>query len=51
VSRVVPFDKEETCDVCGQKGAYDFMGDLICPKCADEFIEDEDDTDIPDLVA
>lgn len=33
MSRDVPFDEEETCDICGKKGAYDFMGDYICPEC------------------
>lgn len=32
--RTVPFDKNEVCDVCGKVGAYDFMGDLLCPDCA-----------------
>lgn len=35
-SREVPFDENAKCDVCGQLGAFDFMGDLICPKCAEE---------------
>ncbi len=35
MSREVPFDKDEICDVCGRKGAYDFMGDLICGYCLD----------------
>lgn len=34
-NRTVPFDKECKCDVCGQSGAYDFMGDYICSDCLD----------------
>jgi len=33
MSRDIPFDPEEICDLCGEKGAFDFMGDLICPEC------------------
>ena len=36
MSRTVPFDEEEKCDICGKKGAYDFMGDLICPECCEK---------------
>jgi hypothetical protein len=32
-SREVPFDPEMVCDVCGKLGAWDFMGDGICPEC------------------
>lgn len=32
-SREVPYYEDEICDVCGGKGAYDFMGDCICPDC------------------
>lgn len=37
--RIVPFDANEICDICGNQGAYDFMGDLLCPKCANNVIE------------
>lgn len=33
MSRDVPYDPDEICDECGSKGAYDFMGDNICPEC------------------
>jgi len=33
MSRDVPFDDEEVCDICGKVGAYDFMGDCLCPEC------------------
>ena len=33
MSRDVPFDKDTICDSCGVKGAYDFMGDFLCPEC------------------
>jgi hypothetical protein len=31
--RDVPFDENAICDICGVKGAYDFVGDCICEKC------------------
>jgi hypothetical protein len=34
--RDVPFDENAICDICGVKGTYDFMGDLLCPKCAEK---------------
>lgn len=34
MSRDIPFDKNAKCDWCGAKGAFDFMGDFICPNCA-----------------
>lgn len=30
---VVPFDPDATCENCGGRGAFDFMGDDICPSC------------------
>ncbi len=41
MSREVPFDKDEICDVCGEKGAYDFMGDCYCVDCLEEIKEEE----------
>jgi hypothetical protein len=41
MSRDVPFDDNAICDQCGAKGAYDFMGDLLCPKCAGKAIKPE----------
>jgi hypothetical protein len=35
MNRDVPFDKDEECDLCGEIGAYDFMGDYVCPACLD----------------
>lgn len=45
MSREAPFDPDAICDVCGCKGAYDFMGDIICSKCCSDFSDgfDEDD--------
>ena len=40
-NRTVPFDDGAICDVCGKVGAYDFMGDLLCPECAGKCIEHE----------
>ena len=33
MSRDVPYENNETCDNCGQKGAFDFMGDYYCQEC------------------
>lgn len=33
MSRTVSYDPEGVCDICGSKGAHDFMGDLYCNKC------------------
>jgi len=33
MSREVPFKPNMPCDVCGELGAYDFMGDCICSDC------------------
>ena len=33
MDRLIPFDEEEVCDVCGEFGAFDFMGDLLCVDC------------------
>lgn len=41
MSREVPFDLDLLCDGCGQPGAYDFMGDGLCAKCAAELIVGE----------
>ena len=32
-SRAAPYDKHKECDNCGERGAYDFMGDYFCGKC------------------
>lgn len=37
MSREVPFEPEAVCDICGRVGAYDFMGDLLCPACFAKF--------------
>lgn len=34
LSRTVPFDENEICDKCGEAGAFDFMGDMLCAKCS-----------------
>ncbi len=31
--RDIDLDERLICDSCGAKGAFDFMGDAICPKC------------------
>ena len=37
--RTVPFDDKAVCDRCSKVGAYDFMGDLLCPECSNKVIE------------
>ena len=37
-SKEVPFEPEEICDCCGKKGAYDFMGDILCSDCDDALL-------------
>jgi hypothetical protein len=31
--RTIDLEPNATCDGCGEKGAFDFMGDYVCPKC------------------
>lgn len=33
MNRTIQFDDNLICDVCGHKGAYDFMGDYLCDEC------------------
>lgn len=41
--RTVPYEETTLCDACGAVGAFDFMGDSLCGKCA----SDADDTELP----
>lgn len=34
VSRELPFDPDDKCEECGNQPAWDFMGDILCAKCA-----------------
>lgn len=34
------YDPELICEECGKKGAYDVYGDIICPECFSELIDD-----------
>ncbi len=46
MSRSIPFDTSEYCDICNIKGAFDYMGDYLCEKCSRAEIDDviyEDD--------
>ncbi len=43
MGRDIPFKKDKVCDDCGKVGAYDFMGDYLCPECASKAIQSEDD--------
>jgi len=42
MDREIPFEENETCDGCGCKGAYDFMGDYLCGECSRKAIEKEE---------
>ena len=37
-SREVHFYTDEICDICGKVGAYDFMGDCLCPECVEKLL-------------
>ena len=39
----VPYDREAICDTCGEAGAYDFLGDCLCPECTKKYLVDEED--------
>jgi uncharacterized Zn ribbon protein len=40
MSREIPFEEDAICEECGDRGAYDFMGDYYCAMCLKEAIED-----------
>jgi len=46
MSRDVPFNPTDLCDICGKPGAWDFMGDLICQACVDIDIDAGQSTDV-----
>ncbi len=39
MSRDVPYDENEKCDICGKEGAFDFMGDFLCENCLESIKE------------
>jgi len=39
-SREILVEPDAICDYCGAKGAFDFMGDYVCPECALKMFED-----------
>lgn len=41
--REVAYDEDMACDCCGSIGAYDFMGDWLCARCARMGKDVEDD--------
>ena len=43
--RTVPFELDLVCDNCGAMGAYDFMGDYLCPACTLGISETPDEYD------
>ena len=46
-TRQADFEPNAVCDSCGAKGAFDFMGDYLCGRCAcgDTSIEDDQPAD------
>lgn len=34
MGRDVPYDPDLVCEGCNRVGAYDFMGDYLCDRCA-----------------
>lgn len=41
MGKTVPFNDKEKCDDCGALGAFDFMGDFLCPKCTKKCLSAE----------
>jgi hypothetical protein len=48
MSREVPFDEDAVCDHCGKRGAFDFMGDLICAECVGGILNENEPEEEPD---
>ena len=46
MSREVPFFENDICDICGTKGAYDFMGYQLCPECTSKYVDAEKDNNV-----
>ena len=42
MNREIEYLPEEECDVCGNIGAFDFMGDFLCSECANIYIDSDD---------
>lgn len=45
--REIDLDPNAICDKCGSKGAFDLMGDCLCPKCL-KWKEPKDSSTIDD---
>jgi len=43
MSREMPFDKDAVCDICGNAGAFDLMGDYLCPACLEKLVPPDDE--------
>ena len=43
MDRYIEFDPEAICEICGEQGAYNIMGDLVCPVCLFKNETDHDD--------
>lgn len=33
IDREIPYEDSCMCDICGEEGAYDLMGDYVCSTC------------------
>jgi ssDNA-binding Zn-finger/Zn-ribbon topoisomerase 1 len=33
MGRDIDLEPNSKCDICGKRGAFDFMGDYACPQC------------------
>lgn len=38
MDRTIPFDEHAVCDICGEQGAFDYMGDCICSRCIEPLV-------------
>ncbi len=48
MSRTIPFDTSQKCDICQIQGSFDFYGDYLCEKCFREDNEEEYDDELND---
>lgn len=42
MAREIHFEANETCDRCGDLGAWDFMGDYFCRECVNDLQKVQD---------
>jgi hypothetical protein len=36
MDREILLNKSAICDICGRPGAFDYMGDCVCPECIEK---------------